>query len=330
MVLALMLTGCQTSGLAAFSPTKVSQDVAPEEPVVEREILSTPINMPTSTPIILEAREEAAEIVESFHCGQDFCQQEYPGWIQRPFSDQHVVTMDAYYPYANTKGGLMEVHHGVEFQNAYGTLVQAVEMGEVVFAGTDDLSQLGLKNNYYGIVVVLRHPGLFEGKDIFTLYGHLSAIDVNIGDWLRQGAPIGEVGASGVADGPHLHFEVRIETNDYAHTSNPALWFSPLFTSDNTSMSIVAGVVMDRNNDPISEALLTLEKLGEDGSVEDVSYLTTYNFSGVNSHPNLGENFVIPDIPAGDYRLSFVNDQLYEVFFTLDPGCLGFISLQVD
>ena len=50
-----------------------------------------------------------------------------------------------------------------------------------------------------------------EKNDVTTLYAHCSSIYVKEGDNIMQGQQIGEVGQTGNATGPHLHFEVRKE-----------------------------------------------------------------------------------------------------------------------
>jgi hypothetical protein len=74
--------------------------------------------------------------------------------------------------------------------------VSAASDGRVTFAGGDACCE-------YGLYVVLEHDGGFE-----TLYGHLSRVDAKVGDAVRQGQVLGLGGATGKADGKHLHFEL--------------------------------------------------------------------------------------------------------------------------
>ncbi|HZF14444.1 MAG TPA: peptidoglycan DD-metalloendopeptidase family protein [Steroidobacteraceae bacterium] len=92
----------------------------------------------------------------------------------------------------------IRAHKGVDYAAPTGTPVRAAGDGRVVTRG--------MKGGY-GRVVVLEH-----GNGISTLYGHLSrfAANVNVGRRVTQGEVIGYVGMSGLATGPHLHYEYRV------------------------------------------------------------------------------------------------------------------------
>jgi len=89
-------------------------------------------------------------------------------------------------------------HHGVDYSAPTGTPVSAVGDGKVIFAGT---------KGGYGRLIAIRHTNGYE-----TYYGHLSRIDkgVRSGTRVDQGQIIGYVGATGLATGPHLHYEMKI------------------------------------------------------------------------------------------------------------------------
>jgi peptidoglycan hydrolase-like protein with peptidoglycan-binding domain len=87
-------------------------------------------------------------------------------------------------------------HTGLDYPAASGALVTAAGRGRIVFAGWD--------SGGYGNTVVIEHP-----RGVRSLYAHLSRIAVGRGAAVAAGTPIGRVGATGVATGPHLHFEVR-------------------------------------------------------------------------------------------------------------------------
>ncbi len=92
--------------------------------------------------------------------------------------------------------GTREFHPGVDIGAPYGSTVIAADAGVIEFAGV---------MTGYGNVVVIDHGG-----GLATLYGHLSAYAVAVGQNVGRGAPIANVGCTGYCTGPHLHFEVRI------------------------------------------------------------------------------------------------------------------------
>ena len=92
--------------------------------------------------------------------------------------------------------GFLPYHQAIDIGAPTGTPVVAADSGYVVEAGW---SQYG-----YGRYLVIDHGNGFQ-----TLYAHLSAILVEVGQSVGKGARIGSVGATGWATGPHLHFEIR-------------------------------------------------------------------------------------------------------------------------
>jgi murein DD-endopeptidase MepM/ murein hydrolase activator NlpD len=87
-------------------------------------------------------------------------------------------------------------HSGVDISSPYGTTVKASNSGEVVLA----------KELYFsGKTVIIDH-----GLGLFTLYCHFSNMRVKRGEFIKKGAVIGEVGATGRVTGPHLHWGVKL------------------------------------------------------------------------------------------------------------------------
>jgi murein DD-endopeptidase MepM/ murein hydrolase activator NlpD len=88
-------------------------------------------------------------------------------------------------------------HSGTDFKADPGTPVGAAGDGVVVFAG---------RQGGYGNVIYIDHGG-----GVVTLYGHLRRIEVKKDAPVAAGERIGQVGSTGRATGPHLHFEVRLD-----------------------------------------------------------------------------------------------------------------------
>lgn len=85
-------------------------------------------------------------------------------------------------------------HHGIDIRAKRGTKVYAASSGVVEFSG---------RQNGYGKIVIIRH------NKIKTAYAHLNQLNVSAGQKVAGNTIIGEVGSTGKASGPHLHFEIR-------------------------------------------------------------------------------------------------------------------------
>ena len=85
-------------------------------------------------------------------------------------------------------------HTGLDFAAPIGTPIMAVEDGKVVAAGPAGA---------YGNMIEIAH-----GDGTRSLYAHLSAIDVKVGQKVTRGEHIGALGNTGNSTGPHLHFEI--------------------------------------------------------------------------------------------------------------------------
>ena len=87
-------------------------------------------------------------------------------------------------------------HRGIDIAAPEGTPIFAAESGQVIFSG---------KISGYGKVIVIQHPSGFA-----TVYAHNRKNLVRAGQWVRRGEKIAEVGKTGRASGPHVHFEIRL------------------------------------------------------------------------------------------------------------------------
>lgn len=88
------------------------------------------------------------------------------------------------------------MHTGLDLHGEVGDIVRATADGKVTAAGW---------SGGYGRVIDIDH-----GNGLSTRYGHLSSIDVRVGQLVRNGQIIGKVGSTGRSTGPHLHYETRV------------------------------------------------------------------------------------------------------------------------
>jgi murein DD-endopeptidase MepM/ murein hydrolase activator NlpD len=93
--------------------------------------------------------------------------------------------------------GTSRFHTGVDLRAPEGSPIRAAADGVVRRAGA---------RGGYGNAIEIDH-----GEGVSTLYAHASNVSVQPGDRIARGAEVGQVGQTGRATGPHLHFEVRVE-----------------------------------------------------------------------------------------------------------------------
>lgn len=139
----------------------------------------------------------------------------------------------------------VRAHRGIDYAAPVGTRVKATGDGTVEFAGWQ---------NGYGNVVILRHHGTHE-----TVYGHLSGFAPGLrkGARVAQGDVIGYVGATGIATGPHLHYEFRVagvhrNPLTVALPDAAPLAAQQLARFRNDSAPVLARLDVLRGSDPVS------------------------------------------------------------------------------
>ncbi len=94
---------------------------------------------------------------------------------------------------------IFRAHKGVDVSAPAGTRINAPAAGRVTYVGW----RFG-----YGLTVEIQHSG-----DVLTRYGHCRTSRVHVGDRVAAGQEIATVGSSGLATGPHVHFEVIARGN---------------------------------------------------------------------------------------------------------------------
>jgi len=120
-------------------------------------------------------------------------------WFARPIASNAVNWPHPLYRYGSTYFGFMRAHTGVDYAAPTGTVVRATAVGRIAAIGW---------NGGYGRTIIVEHGGAYS-----TVYAHLSRYRANLreGRRVEQGEVIGYVGSSGLATGPHLHYEFRVD-----------------------------------------------------------------------------------------------------------------------
>lgn len=250
-------------------------------------------------------------------------------WAPTPhdhfYFSRPIAADEVNWPLANYRyGGVFfegVVHTGVDIPASQGTPVIAAGDGKVIWAGWglyrgvyDD------RTDPYGQAVVIRHDFGYQGARLYTVYGHLDRVDVQRGQHVHTGDPLGLVGETGFVTGPHLHFEVRVGESDFFRTLNPELWLVPP-----QGWGVAVARIMDTAGQLYADEVVYI-KSRDSGQVWKA---IPYAEGAVNLDPYYQENLVISDLPAGlyDVTVSYAAKYFY-MTFEIYPGRVSYFSLQ--
>jgi murein DD-endopeptidase MepM/ murein hydrolase activator NlpD len=273
---------------AIFTPLPDYLNVAvptinPADPL--RFIWPTPIVFPTP----LNWRPPVQAVPLSIHPADHF-------WFARPIASDQINYPLGSYRYGSTYFGNMNIHAGIDIDAPLHTPVLAAGPGQVVWAGWGLFYfEFGREDDPYGIAVAIKHDFGYQGKTLYTLYAHMEAEnDLYVGQRVNTGDILGWIGVTGNTTGPHVHFEVREDKNDYYHTRNPELWVAPY-----ASWGVLVGQLLDENGLYIHETPVTIY----DARGRYVATVYTYGTRVANPDDEWRENFASADLPAGTYTL---------------------------
>ena len=133
----------------------------------------------------------------------------FQSWKKLDTMEKELATVPSFHPvekFTYTSGygvrfdpfkGTTAMHQGVDMAGRIGEPIYAAGDGKIVKAGW---------SGGYGQMVEIDH-----GKGITTRYGHMSRVNVRVGDAVKAGEKVGGMGSTGRSTGSHLHFEVRLD-----------------------------------------------------------------------------------------------------------------------
>lgn len=202
------------------------------------------------------------------------------------------------YPYGSDGSGRYLLHNGLDMADENDALAGAVGDGTVIIA-RDDLDEMfGWRCDWYGELVVIRLDELWNGNQVYVLYGHIKDVQVREGQRVERGDPVAREGAAGVAVVPHLHLEIRAGENSFGATQNPLLWIEPWSGS-----GIIAGRLVDPDGHAWQGVAVTLiDRTGEADFLNTWTYLDDPDHL-IRPDPSLAENFVFGPVEAGTYDI---------------------------
>jgi murein DD-endopeptidase MepM/ murein hydrolase activator NlpD len=158
-----------------------------------------------------------------------------------PFAYKYADASIWYDQSAGTTSG--NWHNGIDFGLGQGVPVSAPHDGTVVYAGFGAPGTQPVDARGFGNCIVIRHTVL----GLYTLYGHLSAVEVSLNEHVGRGQEIGRVGSTGNSSGPHLHWST-IRMNDLHYVDPERYLQTPL---EDPIHLVSFAVTADADGDPV-------------------------------------------------------------------------------
>lgn len=234
-------------------------------------------------------------------------------YFSRPIGTDQANWPLSSYRYAGVFFAPDQPHTGVDFVVPEGTPVLAAAEGQVIWAGYGLLYGYEDAGDPYGLAIAVEHDFGYDNKRLYTLYAHLSELTVVKGQRVKTGEELGLSGETGFTTAPHLHFEVRLGTNNFYKTYNPELWMAP---------PQGWGVLIGKVTNNVGEALLDHDVHLRNLDTDKEYYTKTYgNDLSINPDPYFQENYVLSDLPAGQYEITISFElYYYRTTVTIHPG----------
>ena len=340
----LAIFGALAAAGCGSTPPFVDTNGARSTPAPNTQAASTPgdsneprIPSPTAEPTQVnattelsptEAAENAPATIES--CVQEACTDKGLFLFDVPIGTGGRRSIDHTSRFGTYRKST-EAVRGAYFLNSSGTPVLAAAEGVVVVAGDDMQIPYGRYRGAYGNLVLLEHDFPGVSVPLYTLYGHLSQVSVQVDDHVQVGDEIGLVGMSGDISGSTLYFEIRYGENNYLAARNPELWLKPLANEAGQSTGVLAGRIVDSDGNYLTIQNIILEQLAGPGQPAiDQFYLRTYSGESLMGLEPWEENFAAGGLPAGEYQISFLMDGMQQRVVEVFPDQVTFVTFEIE
>lgn len=203
-------------------------------------------------------------------------------------------------------------HRGIDISIDHDTVYAAVD-GVIDFVGYDPNNAGGYEPAGCGNYIFIK--SVWDNKDLYLLYCHLSKPLVEFNQQVTVGEPVAISGNTGNSTGPHLHFEIRLGSRSFSASRsrrNPELWVAM------EGMGAVYGYVPGAPN---STRVDIFPDPKPRPPYTNYGYSLTYNFADpyIGSDDIYHENYAIGDVKPGVYTITALNGA-YQRTVTVQAG----------